>query len=82
MQWDQALEQSLSWNELWGTDQGKLTFLLHAVADLLPTPNNLKDLGQRRRSIQHAVWRNSLHSEAHLDWMPQSTRRRPLQMAT
>lgn len=42
MQWDEALERPLSWRELWATDQGKLNFLLRAVADLLPTPSNLK----------------------------------------
>ena len=26
----------------WGTDQAKLAFLLRVVADLLPTPSNLK----------------------------------------
>ncbi|CAM4687864.1 unnamed protein product [Leuciscus chuanchicus] len=46
MQWDQALERSLSWKELWETDQDKLTFLLRGVADLLPTPNNLKIWGK------------------------------------
>ncbi|KAJ8351555.1 hypothetical protein SKAU_G00230310 [Synaphobranchus kaupii] len=46
MQWDQALERSLSWKELWGTEQGKLTFLLRAVSDLLPTPKNLKIWGK------------------------------------
>ncbi len=46
MQWDQALERSLSWKERWSADQGKLTFLLHAVNDLLPTPNNLKIRGK------------------------------------
>ncbi|CAM4377895.1 unnamed protein product [Leuciscus chuanchicus] len=29
-QWDQALERSLSWKELWQTDQGKLSFLLRS----------------------------------------------------
>lgn len=28
------MERSLSWKELWGTDQGKLPFLLWAVANL------------------------------------------------
>jgi len=46
MQWDQALKRSLSWTELWETEQGKQTFLLHAVADLLPTPSNLKIWGK------------------------------------
>ena len=46
MQWDKALDRPLSWKELWGTDQGKLSFLLRAVADLLPTPNNLKIWGK------------------------------------
>lgn len=46
MQWDNALGQSLSWKELWGTDQGNLSFFLRVVADLLPTPNNLKIWGK------------------------------------
>lgn len=36
------MEQSLSWKEPWGTDQGELSFLLWTVADLLPAPSNLK----------------------------------------
>lgn len=50
MQWDEALDRSLSWNEMWSTDQGKLTFLLRAVADLLPTPSNLKIWGKEDQS--------------------------------
>ncbi|ROK35629.1 hypothetical protein DPX16_17372 [Anabarilius grahami] len=46
MQKDQALDCSLSWKELWSADQGKLTFLLLAAADLLPTPNNLNIWGK------------------------------------
>lgn len=44
-QWDQAQERPLSWKELWQTDQGKLSFLLRSVTDLLPTPRNLKIWG-------------------------------------
>ncbi|CAM4733730.1 unnamed protein product [Leuciscus chuanchicus] len=44
-QWDQAQERSLSWKELWQTDQGKLSFLLRSVTDLLPTPRNIKIWG-------------------------------------
>ena len=44
--WEGALDTKLSWRELWTTDQGKLAFLLHAVANLLPTPSNLKILGK------------------------------------
>lgn len=50
MRWDEALDRSLSWKELWSTDQGKLTFLLRAVADLLPTPSNLKIWGKEETS--------------------------------
>ncbi|KAL1250851.1 hypothetical protein QQF64_018647 [Cirrhinus molitorella] len=41
-QWDQAQERPLSWKELWQIDQGRLSFLLHSVTDLLPTPRNIK----------------------------------------
>lgn len=44
-QWEQAQERPLSWRELWRTDQGKLSFLLRSVTDLLPTPSNLKTWG-------------------------------------
>lgn len=50
MQWDKAMDRQLSWKELWGTDQGKLSFLLRAMADLLPTPNNLKIWGKEEDS--------------------------------
>lgn len=46
VQWEEAQERPMSWKDLWGTDQGKLTFLLRAVADLLPTPSNLKIWGK------------------------------------
>jgi len=46
MQWDHTLERSLSWKELWATEQGKLSFLLRALANLLPTQNNLKIWGK------------------------------------
>ncbi len=32
----------MSWKELWQTDQGRLSFLLRSVTDLLPTPRNIK----------------------------------------
>lgn len=44
-QWDQAQERPLSWKELWQTDQGKLSFLLCSVTDLLPTPRNIRIWG-------------------------------------
>ncbi len=44
-QWDQAQERPLSWKELWQTDQGRLSFLLRSVTDLLPTPRNIKIWG-------------------------------------
>lgn len=34
-----------NWKELWQTNQGKLSFLLCSVTDLLPTPSNLKIWG-------------------------------------
>ena len=46
MQWDEAQERPLSWKELWQTDQGKLSFLLRSMADLLPTPRNFKISGK------------------------------------
>ena len=48
MQWEEALERPLSWNDLWTRDQGKLSFLLRAVADLLPTLSNLKIWGKEQ----------------------------------
>ncbi|XP_077352497.1 uncharacterized protein prkg2l isoform X1 [Festucalex cinctus] len=50
MQWEGALERPLSWKEIWGTDQNKLGFLLRAVADLLPTPSNLKIWGKEEEA--------------------------------
>ncbi len=44
-QWDQAQERPLSWKELWQIDQGRLSFLLHSVTDLLPTTRNIKIWG-------------------------------------
>jgi hypothetical protein len=44
-QWDQAQERPLSWKELWQIDQGRLSFLLRSVTDLLPTPRNIKIWG-------------------------------------
>ena len=49
--WNQALERPVPWKDLWVTDQGKLSFLLRAVADLLPTPQNLKIWGKEGSSI-------------------------------
>lgn len=46
VQWEGALDRPMSWKDLWGTDQGKLSFLLRAVADLLPTPSNLRIWGK------------------------------------
>ncbi len=69
MPWDQALERSLSWKELWSTDQCKLTFFLHAVADLLPTPTNLKIWGPGRGSILQARCPNAV-GEGHYRWRP------------
>lgn len=45
-QWDQVQERPLTWMELWQIDQGKLSFLLRSVTDLLLTPSNLKTWGR------------------------------------
>ena len=44
-QWDSALDMSLTWNEIWKTDQSKLSFMLRSFADLLPSPANLRTWG-------------------------------------
>ena len=46
VKWDSAIDMSLSWKELWQIDQGRLSFLLRALADLLPFPANLKQWGK------------------------------------
>ena len=43
--WETAIERKLTWNDIWEKDQGKLSFLLRAVSDLLPSPANLKSWG-------------------------------------
>ena len=43
--WETAIERKLTWNDIWEKDQGKLSFLLRAVSDLLPSPVNLKTWG-------------------------------------
>lgn len=43
--WESAIDMSLSWKEIWQTDQGKLSFLLRSFTDLLPSPANLKQWG-------------------------------------
>lgn len=35
--------------------EGRLNFLLHAVADLLPTPSTIKNWGRRRAHHAHNV---------------------------
>ena len=40
--WETVDQRSLSWKDLWSMDQGKLSFLLRAVVDLLPTTSNLR----------------------------------------
>ncbi len=43
--WETTLQRRLSWKDIWSMDQGKLSFLLRALADLLPTPANLSTWG-------------------------------------
>ena len=43
--WDAALDKPLTWNDIWSLDQGKLSFMLRALTDLLPSPANLKIWG-------------------------------------
>ena len=42
MTWEDAMGRSLSWPEIWSTDQSKLSFIIRSFADLLPSPSNLK----------------------------------------
>ena len=46
MAWESTTQRRLTWTELWTMDQGKLSFILRATADLLPTPSNLKIWGK------------------------------------
>ena len=46
MRWESALERKLSWNDVWQMEQGKLSFILRSVLDLLPSPANLKLWGR------------------------------------
>ena len=50
MAWEPALDRKLTWKELWAMDQGKLSFILRATADLLPTPSNLRIWGKEENA--------------------------------
>jgi hypothetical protein len=39
--WDGTRKRSLSWNDIWSMEPLRLSYLLKAVYDVLPTPTNL-----------------------------------------
>ncbi|KAI8513341.1 hypothetical protein Bbelb_099800 [Branchiostoma belcheri] len=39
--WEGAVGRKLTWNDLWGMQNFRLSFLLRAVYDVLPTPQNV-----------------------------------------
>ena len=39
---EKVVDRKIGWAELWEWDQGRISFLLRSVYDVLPTPSNLK----------------------------------------
>lgn len=42
MQWEGILPRSVGWSDLWKMPQARLSFLIRATYDTLPTPANLE----------------------------------------
>ena len=65
MKWESAQERKLTWQELWQSERGRLSFLLRAVYDVLPSPANLHTWGLaenpscklcgKRGSLEHVL---------------------------
>ena len=49
--WESALDRQLSWNDVRQMEQGKLSFILRSVLDLLPSPANLRQWRLREDAI-------------------------------
>lgn len=41
MRWEQAMERSVTWKEIWQWDPQRIKFLIQGVYDVLPSPSNL-----------------------------------------
>lgn len=41
MRWEQAMERSVTWKEIWQWDPKRIKFLIQGVYDVLPSPSNL-----------------------------------------
>ncbi|KAK3779036.1 hypothetical protein RRG08_034294 [Elysia crispata] len=48
--WDNALQKSLTWNEIWHTAPLRISFLIRSVYDLLPSKANLVRWGKKQDS--------------------------------
>ena len=45
--WDNALQKSLTWNEIWYMTPLRISFLIRSVYDLLPSNANLVQWGKK-----------------------------------
>ena len=44
--WEQAMDQKVTWTDLWQAEPHRITFLIRAVYDVLPSPANLFTWGK------------------------------------
>ncbi|RXN33906.1 reverse transcriptase [Labeo rohita] len=51
--WEQAMDRKVTWTELWQSEPHRITFLIRAVYDVLPSPANLCMWGKAETPTCH-----------------------------
>lgn len=46
MKWEQAMERSVTWKNIWHWNPKRIKFLIQGAYDVLPSPSNLFTLGK------------------------------------
>ena len=46
MKWEGAIQRKVTWADLWSTESNRISFLIRAVYDILPSPTNLHMWGK------------------------------------
>lgn len=71
--WEQAMDRKVTWTELWQSEPHRITFLIWAVYDVLPSPANLCMWGKADTpTCQLCPARGTL--ETHSEFLPNSAR--------
>lgn len=79
--WEHAMDRKVTWADLWQSETHRISFLVRAVYDVLPSPANLFTWGKVETPKRPSVFRKG-HPGTHSELLPKSAQPGPVHLAS